>query len=129
MNELYLYFRTVDSAADDDQDVDSICFPLSSLTGFRPGRSDGKNLLTLKFKSVNTNMDNDGTGGAATDQIIVTLKAGSYATDLIEDLVQAFYTARNKQKKFLLIGDDVTSEYISSRIEAIGSITIVTRPS
>ena len=46
MEGKYLYFRTTATIADDDNKIDSACWPASSLTGMHP-TSD--TLLTLYF--------------------------------------------------------------------------------
>jgi hypothetical protein len=135
MNDLYLYFRTSSTLADDDTDHDSCCWPLSSLTGMRSLSSGGDQLVELRFKSVNTNMDGDGTGGMPTDRVYVYTKSfsatthGYRAPELQRSLVEAFNSQLNKSKKFLVVGDDTTNNYLNGHVKYLGGITVTNRPS
>ena len=53
MEEKYLYFRTQATSTSDDGSDDSVCYPLSSFLGIRPGQddqTDDADLMTLFFK-------------------------------------------------------------------------------
>ena len=53
MEEKYLYFRTQLNSDADDGSNDSVCYPLSSFLGIRPGQddqTDDADLMTLFFK-------------------------------------------------------------------------------
>ena len=83
MEGKYLYFRTTATIADDDNKIDSVCLPASSLTGMHP-TSD--TLLTLYFKSIARGSGNLGydAGDGNTplenrDYVSVTVPANTHA--------------------------------------------------
>ena len=86
----------------------------------------GVNSVILYFKSLNNVADADGTGGRATDMVNIDLVSTAFPKEFMQAFVEAVNTAKGKQKKFLVIGDDQTgtTDYFSKLISSIGAITI-----
>tara|TARA_B100001093_G_scaffold175063_1_gene167837 strand:- start:2783 stop:3181 length:399 start_codon:yes stop_codon:yes gene_type:complete len=126
MNDIYLYFRTEATAANDDSDIDSVCVPFNSFTGMDSTSASGVNTVILYFKSLNNVADADGTGGRATDMVNIDLVSTATPKEFMQAFIEAVNTAKGKQKKFLVIGDDQTgtTDYFSKLISSLGAITI-----
>lgn len=125
MAEKYLYFRTVAAAGDDDQGQDSVCYPMSKFRGFSMGAAGDmdatadEDLFTMVFES----LQNDTAGDDANfDIIVVNITTDNNAKAVWKGLVEAF---AHSKETFLVVGDDVTGDYLHSDIESIGAITLV----
>tara|TARA_R100000808_G_C2065245_1_gene94980 strand:- start:235 stop:594 length:360 start_codon:yes stop_codon:yes gene_type:complete len=116
MNEKYLYFRTVGDAADDDDDTSSCLVPVSKLRG---SWTLSSTTTYITFHSIH---DVRKVGGSTRDGVAINVGAGR-VPDFLEDLYKEISTGENIM---ITVGDDVTSEYISSHITSIGTITITT---
>jgi|TARA_A100001391_G_C4813536_1_gene209246 hypothetical protein len=123
--EKYLYFRTADTAADDDQGQDSVCYPLSAFRGFSMGTAGDmdaaadEDAFTMVFES----LQNDTAGDDANfDLISINITTDNNAKDVWKGITEAFAKARTH---FIVVGDDVTGEYVHSDIESVGAITLV----
>mgnify|MGYP003129312395 CR=1 FL=1 len=123
--EKYLYFRTVASAADDDQNQDSVCYPLSKFVGFEMGTfgdadaTADEDLFTMVFESLH----NDTRGENKNyDTIAINITTDNNAKAVWQELVEAFNFSKSS---FLVVADDVTGDYLAGDIESCGAITIV----
>jgi hypothetical protein len=133
MNELYLYFRTSAALADDDAAVDSVCFPLSSMSGYLCTSASGVSTVTIFFKSVKNyaGMDEDSgdSSDAVTisDSVILNLKSTATQREFRKEFVAAINRAKeNPNKNFLVIGDDLSTDprYFTSLIDSVGTVSI-----
>ena len=133
MNELYLYFRTQATLADDDAAVDSVCFPLSSMSGYQCSSASGVSTVTIFFKSVKNygGMDEDSSNSSdavtISDSVILNLVSTATQREFRKEFVAAINRAKeNPNKNFLVIGDDLSTDprYFSSLIASVGSVTV-----
>lgn len=127
MNEKFLYFRTQATLADDQDANQSVCFPLSSFMGVRPGDdaanpADDDDKMVMYFKSLK---NFDGAVSASerinNDFIEVDFLADNGAKEAIEDIINTFASSR---KGMLTIVDEVTGEKCSPLLESLGAITV-----
>ena len=125
MAEKYLYFRTVSTLADDDQGQDSVCYPLSKFRGFSMGAagdSDAtadEDLFTMVFES----LQNDTAGDDANfDIITIRTATNNNAKAVWKGLTEAFVLSEDV---FLIVGDNVTGEFLHGDILRVGTITLV----
>ena len=111
MNEKFLYFRTQATLADDQDANQSVCFPLSSFMGVRPGDdaanpADDDDRMVMYFKSLK---NFDGAVSASerinNDFIEVDFLADNGAKEAIEDIINTFASSR---KGMLTIVDAIT---------------------
>ena len=123
--EKYLYFRTAAAAGDDDQPQDSVCYPLSKFVGFEMGTfgdadaTADEDLFTMVFESLH----NDTRGENKNyDTIAINITTDNNAKAVWKELIEAFNFSKSS---FLVVADDVTSEYLASDIESCGAITLV----
>ena len=123
--EKYLYFRTVTAAGDDDQGQDSVCYPLSKFVGFEMGSfgnadaTADEDLFTMVFESLHNNTAGD---DANYDTIAINITTDNNAKAVWQGLIEAFNLSK---QSFLVVGDDVTGDYLHSDIESVGAITLV----
>ena len=108
-----LYFRTVAAAADDDASNDSLCVPYSSFKGAQP-LSDTN--LALYFDVIT-----DTVAGADTTRVELTVTANKHK-EVLEAITNAVAFSN---KQFVVIGDDVTSDYIAGDLTAVGTFDVV----
>ena len=87
-----------------------------------PGDSDATaddDLFTMVFES----LQNDTAGDDANfDIITINIITDNNAKDVWKGLTEAFVLSKDV---FLIVGDDVTGEYLHSDIESVGPITLV----
>jgi hypothetical protein len=93
MKEVYLYFRTQATLADDDASGDSVMYPLSHLCGMVPSADD---TLNIYFKPL-IPVQADGQDGAVinNDYVVVTLAAANTHKTVIAALSRLFSGAAN----------------------------------
>ena len=129
MNELYLYFRTQATIANDDATSDSCCFPLSSLAGYQAGSASGTNTVTLYFKSM---LNYDGADQATdaetiSDSVLLNLSSSATQREFRKQFIATINNAKAKiNKNFLVIGDDLSTdtEYFSNLLSNVDTITV-----
>ena len=129
MKEVYLYFRTQATLADDDASADSMCFPLSRLTGMVPTADD---TLTLFFQpvimkeKVQFDHDGDSTTSVINDKVVCTIGTNDHA-DAIAALSRLFAGAATggvHQDGFIVVADDLAGTYAVSEVTALSTITV-----
>ena len=130
MKEVYLYFRTQATLADDDASADSMCFPLSKLTGMVPTADD---TLTLFFQpvimkeKVQFDHDGDSTTSVINDKVVCTIGANDHK-DAISALARLFSGAATGGSIYndglIVVADDLSSTYAVSEITALSTITV-----
>ena len=130
MKEVYLYFRTQATLADDDASADSMCFPLSRLTGMVPTADD---TLTLFFQpvimkeKVQFDHDGDSTTSVINDKVVCTIGANDHK-DAISALAKLFSGAATGGSVYndglIVVADDLSSTYAVSEITALSTITV-----
>ena len=130
MKEVYLYFRTQATLADDDSSADSMCFPLSRLTGMVPTADD---TLTLFFQpvimkeKVQFDHDGDSTTSVINDKVVCTIGTNDHK-DAITALSRLFSGAANGgplyNDGFIVVADDLTSTYAVSEVTALSTFSI-----
>ena len=113
-NEKYLYIRTVGDVADDDDNTSSCLVPVSSLRGAWPLSGT---TFVLTWHSLH---DVKKTGGSTRDAVFVNCNSGKMP-EVLQDLYKEIATG---EKPMIVLGDDVSSEYISTDITSIGNLQV-----
>ena len=129
MKEVYLYFRTQSTLADDDASADSAMFPLSRLQGMVPPADD---TLAIYFKPMinqeNNRFDHDAdsTAGVNSDYVVCTIATNDHK-DTIAALSRLFAGATNggiHHDGTIVVADDLSSTYAVSEVTALSTISI-----
>ena len=129
MKEVYLYFRTQATLADDDASADSMCFPLSRLTGMVPSADDTLNLYfapAIMKEKVQFDHDGDSTTSVKNDYVTCTIGTNDHA-DAIAALSRLFAGAANggiHHDGFVVVADDLASTYAVSEVTALSTISV-----
>lgn len=108
-----LYFRTEATLANDDATNDSVCVPYSS---FRLAQPLADGTLALYFDA-----HTDTTTNINHTRVELTIAANKHK-EVLEAITNAVAFSN---KQFVVVGDDVTSDYISSHVTAVGTIAVV----
>ena len=123
MKEVYLYFRTQATLADDDDSAQSCCIPLSSFKGMHPTSDTA---LTL-FYTPQIRLRGDGQDGNVVnnDSIVLTVGTNDHK-DAMTALAKLFAGAANggiHHDGFIVVADDLAATYAVSEVTAVGAIT------
>ena len=123
MKEVYLYFRTNATLADDDDSAQSTLFPLSNFMGMHPTSDTA---LTLFFKpQIRNNGDGQADDFTNNDSVVLTVGTNDHK-DAIADLCRLFAGAANggiHADGYVDVADDLTAKYAVSTVTAVGAIT------
>ena len=124
MKEVYLYFRTQATLADDDDSAQSALFPLSNFMGMHPTSDTA---LTLFFKpQIKNNGDGQADDFTNNDSVVLTVGTNDHK-DAIADLCRLFAGAANggvHADGYLDVADDLTATYAVSTVTEVGAISI-----
>ena len=124
MKEVYLYFRTQATLADDDDSGQSAMFPLSRLTGMHPTSDTA---LTLFFEpQIPYLAAAEADQFANCDSVILTVGTNDHK-DAMADLARLFAGAANggiHADGYIAVADDLAASYAVSTVTAVGTITI-----
>ena len=125
MKEVYLYFRTQATLADDDDSAQSALFPLSNLMGMHPTSDTA---LTLFFKpQIRNNGDGQADDFTNNDSVVLTVGTNDHK-DAIADLCRLFsgasYGGSIYNDGYLDVADDLAATYAVSTVTAGGAISI-----
>ena len=125
MKEVYLYFRTQATLADDDDSAQSALFPLSNLMGMHPTSDTA---LTLFFKpQIRNNGDGQADDFTNNDSVVLTVGTNDHK-DAIADLCRllsgASYGGSIYNDGYLDVADDLAATYAVSTVTAVGAISI-----
>ena len=124
--EKYLYFRTQATIGDDDASADSMCFPLSRLTGMVPTADDTLNLYfapVIMKEKVQFDHDGDSTTSVKNDYVVITLSSNNTHKDVIASLSRLFSGGPHSDG-YIDVADDLTSTYAVSGIAGLSSISV-----
>ena len=125
MKEVYLYFRTQATLADDDASSDSAMFPLSKLRGMVPSADDTLNIYFDPMIPVQHDDQNASVINA--DYVVCTIGANDHK-DAITALTRLFAGARNggmvHQDGFISVADDYAGVYAVSEVTALSTISV-----
>jgi len=125
MKEVYLYFRTQATLADDDDSAQSAMFPLSRLTGMHPTADD---TLALHFlPQIRNNGDGQADDFTNNDKVIVSLSTVNTHKAVISELCRLFAGAANggiHADGFIDVADDLNSTYAVSGVSGLSTISI-----
>jgi hypothetical protein len=125
MKEVYLYFRTQATLADDDDSAQSAMFPLSRLTGMHPTADD---TLALHFlPQIRNNGDGQANDFTNNDKVVVSLSAVNTHKAVISELCRLFAGAANggiHADGFIDVADDLNSTYAVSGVSGLSTISI-----
>ena len=124
MKEVYLYFRTQSTLADDDATGDSAMFPLSKLRGMQPSADDTLNIYFDPMIPVQHDDQNASVINA--DYVVCTIGANDHK-DAITALTRLFAGAANggiHHDGFIVVPDDLAATYAVSTVTAVGTITV-----
>ena len=124
MKEVYLYFRTQATLADDDASADSVMFPLSKLRGMVPSADDTLNIYFDPMIPVQHDDQNASVINA--DYVVCTIGTNDHK-DAITALTRLFAGAANggiHHDGTIVVADDVTSTYAVSEVTALSTISV-----
>ena len=125
MKEVYLYFRTQATLADDDASSDSAMFPLSKLRGMVPSADDTLNIYFDPMIPVQHDDQNASVINA--DYVVCTIGANDHK-DAIAALTRLFAGARNggmvHQDGYISVADDYAKTYAVKEITALSTISV-----
>ena len=124
MKEVYLYFRTQATLADDDDSAQSCCIPLSSFKGMHPTSDTA---LTIFYTPQIRNVSDGQDGNVANNDSIVLTVGTNDHKDAMTALARLFAGAANGGIHFdgyLDVADDLTAKYAVSTVTGVGAITV-----
>ena len=124
MKEVYLYFRTQATLADDDASADSCMFPLSKLRGMVPSADDTLNIYFDPMIPVQHDDQNASVINA--DYVVCTIGANDHK-DAITALTRLFAGAANggiHADGYIDVADDLTSTYAVSGVSGLSTISV-----
>lgn len=114
MSSKVLYIRTVSTVTDDDASSDSVFIPISMFRGMQRASAT---LATFEYENPVNYADID---SANTLTTLITITSEGFF-DLFNDIAKEISTGENA---VIVIGDDVTEEYVSSQISDIGLMQV-----
>ena len=123
MKEVYLYFRTQGTLADDDAAGDSAMYPLSKLRGMVPSADDTLNIYFDPMIPVQHDDQNGSVINA--DYVVCTIGTNDHA-DAIAALTRLFSGAANggiHHDGVIVVADDYASTYAVSEVTALSTIS------
>ena len=124
MKEVYLYFRTQATLADDDASADSVMFPLSKLRGMVPSADDTLNIYFDPMIPVQHDDQNGSVINA--DYVVCTIGTNDHK-DAIAALTRLFAGAANggiHHDGYISVADDLTATYAVSEVTALSTISV-----
>ena len=124
MKEVYLYFRTQATLADDDASADSVMFPLSKLRGMVPSADDTLNIYFDPMIPVQHDDQNASVINA--DYVVCTIGANDHK-DAIAALTRLFAGAANggiHHDGYISVADDYAGTYAVSEVTALSTISV-----
>ena len=125
MKEIYLYFRTQATLADDDASADSCMFPLSSLRGMVPSADDTLNIYFDPMIPVQHDDQNASVINA--DYVVCSIGTNDHK-DAIAALTRLFAGAANGgsiyNDGFISVADDYAGVYAVSEVTALSTISV-----
>ena len=124
MKEVYLYFRTQATLADDDASADSAMFPLSKLRGMVPSADDTLNIYFDPMIPVQHDDQNASVINA--DYVVCTIGTNDHK-DAIAALTRLFAGAANggiHHDGYISVADDYAGTYAVSEVTALSTISV-----
>ena len=124
MKEVYLYFRTQASLADDDDSAQSCMFPLSKLRGMVPSADDTLNIYFDPMIPVQHDDQNASVINA--DYVVCTIGANDHK-DAIAALTRLFAGAANggiHHDGYISVADDYAGTYAVTEVTALSTISV-----
>ena len=125
MKEVYLYFRTQATLADDDASADSAMFPLSKLRGMVPSADDTLNIYFDPMIPVQHDDQNASVINA--DYVVCSIGTNDHK-DAIAALTRLFAGAANGgsiyNDGFISVADDYAGVYAVSEVTALSTISV-----
>ena len=125
MKEVYLYFRTQATLADDDASSDSAMFPLSKLRGMVPSADDTLNIYFDPMIPVQHDDQNASVINA--DYVVCSIGTNDHK-DAIAALTKLFAHAASGGilggDGYISVADDYASTYAVPEITALSTISV-----
>ena len=124
MKEVYLYFRTLATLADDDDSAQSAMFPLSKLRGMVPSADDTLNIYFDPMIPVQHDDQNASVINA--DYVVCTIGTNDHK-DAITALTRLFAGAANggiHHDGTIVVADDLAATYAVSEVTALSTISV-----
>ena len=124
MKEVYLYFRTQATLADDDASSDSCMFPLSKLRGMVPSADDTLNIYFDPMIPVQHDDQNASVINA--DYVVCTIGTNDHK-DAITALTRLFAGAANggiHHDGYISVADDYAGTYAVTEVTALSTISV-----
>ena len=124
MKEVYLYFRTQATLADDDASADSAMFPLSKLRGMVPSADDTLNIYFDPMIPVQHDDQNASVINA--DYVVCTIGTNDHK-DAIAALTKLFAGAANggiHHDGYISVADDYAGTYAVTEVTALSTISV-----
>ena len=123
MKEVYLYFRTQATLADDDDSAQSCMFPLSAFKGMHPTADD---TLAIHFTpQIRNNGDGQADDFTNNDKVVMTIGTNDHK-DAMTALARLFAGAANggiHHDGFIVVADDLAATYAVPEVTGVGVIT------
>ena len=124
MKEVYLYFRTQATLADDDDSAQSCMFPLSKLRGMVPSADDTLNIYFDPMIPVQHDDQNASVINA--DYVVCSIGTNDHK-DAIAALTRLFAGAANggiHHDGYISVADDYAGTYAVSEVTALSTISV-----
>tara|TARA_R100000458_G_C8142549_1_gene153130 strand:- start:55 stop:444 length:390 start_codon:yes stop_codon:yes gene_type:complete len=126
MKEVYLYFRTQGTLADDDAAGDSAMYPLSKLRGMVPSADD---TLNIYFDPMIPVQHDDQNGSVINADYVVCSIGANDHKDAIAALTRLFAGAANggiHHDGYISVADDYAGTYAVSEVTGLSTISTAT---
>ena len=115
----YLYFRSQKVITDDDDSAQSAVFPVSSFMGMHPTSDTA---LTLFFKpQIRSTSDGQDGNIVNNDSVVLKCKTNKHK-EAIKDFIDLIQSSEGTS--IIVVGDEHTSSYASTKWSAVSSISI-----
>jgi len=120
MKDKFFYFRTVDTAASDDGQLDSLTIPVDKITGIQALASDS---ITIYFESKLNDLGESEFGNQYFTNSTITLNVTTGARKVVMKAIAEASNSAPHDDGIIVIADDLTKKYISKHITSVGLIS------
>ena len=120
MKDKFFYFRTVDAAASDDAQNDSLTIPVNKITGIQAITSTD---VVIYFESKLNDLGESEFGDQIFQNSSVTLNIATGSRKVVMKAIAEASNAEPHNDGIIIIADDLTKKYISKYITSVGTIT------
>jgi|5B_taG_2_1085324.scaffolds.fasta_scaffold00673_9 hypothetical protein len=126
--EKYLYFRKATDVANDDDDADSVCFPISSLLSIKPKNANDLALFFIPAVRISGGVDN-GEDFTNADSVTLTLVTANTHKEAMKGLIEGFnrassFVGESSDNDFIVVGDNAKNIFIAPEIASVATINV-----